>query len=70
MTTAPQGETPDRRLTPECRVGRTEPGFRHGCPACPAPGYQHPVLGWMPVSCACACHAGPPADGPVGGGPS
>ena len=56
MTTTPQGETPRRPLTPECRVGRTRPDFRHGCPACTAPGYQHPVLGWMPVDCACDCH--------------
>ncbi|MFC1416382.1 hypothetical protein [Streptacidiphilus cavernicola] len=43
-------------VTPECRVGHEHPGFRHGCPSCRAPGYQHPVLGWMPVPCACTCH--------------
>jgi hypothetical protein len=43
-------------VTPECRVGRADPAFRHGCPSCAAPGYQHPVLGWVPVPCACVCH--------------
>lgn len=47
---------PGPYITPECRVGRTDPGFRHGCPACRAPGYRHPVLGWVKVECACEHH--------------
>lgn len=56
MTSAPSNSPPPGRLTPECRVGRLEPSFRYGCPACPAPGYQHPVLGWLAVPCVCECH--------------
>ena len=41
---------------------RTDPDFRHGCPSCRAPGYQHPVLGYTPVPCGCTCH--------VDGGPA
>jgi hypothetical protein len=44
-------------VTPECKVGRKHPGFRHGCPSCQAPGYKHPVLGWVKVPCACPHHA-------------
>lgn len=57
MTAPAAGAKPTGYLTPECAVGRTEPDFRFGCPKCSAPGYQHPVLGWMPVPCVCACHA-------------
>jgi hypothetical protein len=46
----------DDYMQPECAVGHKHPGFRHGCPACPYPGYQHPVLGWVPKPCACAHH--------------
>ncbi|MHA6759820.1 hypothetical protein [Streptacidiphilus sp. PAMC 29251] len=57
MTTAPTAlQKPEPYVTPECSVGRTDPTWRHGCPMCQAPGYQHPVLGWMPVSCACPHH--------------
>jgi hypothetical protein len=66
MTAAPTSELspyPETYMTPECSVGRTDPDFRHGCPACPAPGYQHPVLGWTPWPCACTCHAEKEAQG-------
>jgi hypothetical protein len=62
LTTTPPKESPPRYLTPECHVGRTDPEFEHGCPSCRAPGYQHPVLGWMPIPCTCTCHTGPDAD--------
>ena len=52
-TTRPE---PRGYLTPECRVGRTRPTFRHGCPSCQAPGYHHRALGWVTVPCACECH--------------
>lgn len=50
-------ETRPRHLTPQCTVGRMDPGWPHGCPACQAPGYEHPVLGWVPVECDCEHHA-------------
>ncbi|MFC1409631.1 hypothetical protein ACEZCY_25635 [Streptacidiphilus sp. N1-12] len=53
----PPREHPRGYLTPECRVGRVDTDFRHGCPSCQAPGYYHPVLGWMPVPCECDCHS-------------
>jgi hypothetical protein len=43
-------------ITPECREGYTNPDFRHGCRTCLAPGYQHRVLGWVKVECACPHH--------------
>jgi hypothetical protein len=58
VTTTPATAVPYGRpyVTPECRVGYGNPMFRHGCPACFAPGYQHPVLGWVVVECACPHH--------------
>ncbi|MHA6764820.1 hypothetical protein [Streptacidiphilus sp. PAMC 29251] len=47
---------PSGYLQPECSVGRTDPTFRHGCPACPYPGFRHPVLGWQERPCACTHH--------------
>ena len=55
-TAVPRRPAPRGYLTPECRIGRTDPDFRHGCPSCRAPGYQHPVLGYTPVPCGCTCH--------------
>ena len=56
MTTTTATSKPAAYITPQCRGGRLEPDFQFGCPKCEAPGYQHPVLGWMPVPCACTCH--------------
>lgn len=56
MSTPTAWPTADTYVTPECAVGREHPGFKHGCPSCPAPGYQHPVLKWVKVECACPHH--------------
>ena len=60
MTTrkaVPDGFGPTTELTPQCQVGQLyEPGWRDGCPACKSPGYQHPVLGWIDIPCACHHH--------------
>lgn len=63
MTTAPAAKAtptpaPAVELTPQCQVGQLyEPGWRDGHPACKAPGYEHPVLGWIDIPCACPHHA-------------
>ncbi len=55
---APSGFGPDTEMTPQCQVGRLyEPDWRDGCLACQYPGYQHPVLGWIDIPCACSHHA-------------
>lgn len=55
ITTAEQ-VVPDGYLTPACRAGLRRPDWEFGHCTCEAPGYQHPVLGWMDVPCVCACH--------------
>ena len=59
MSTAapmPNPGYPADYMQPECQVGHTQPDFRHGCPACPYPGYRNPHLGWQAKPCACAHH--------------
>ena len=57
VPTAPAESGPATETTPQCTVGQLyEPGWRDGCPACKAPGYEHPVLGWMDIPCACPHH--------------
>ncbi|MHA6762056.1 hypothetical protein [Streptacidiphilus sp. PAMC 29251] len=56
MTALAAPQKPEPYLTPECSVGHKDPTWRHGCPMCQAPGYQHPILGWTAVECACTCH--------------
>jgi hypothetical protein len=49
----------DRVLSPNCRTAlhpNTPDGWPYGHPACLAPGYRHPLLGWMKVACTCECH--------------
>jgi hypothetical protein len=41
--------------TPACRVGGDRWPDLHR--QCRAPGYQHRILGWVPIRCACSCHA-------------
>lgn len=45
-------------LTVNCWITQ-QPGtpadWPDGHAKCEAPGYQHPVLGWMPVPCTCTC---------------
>lgn len=53
----PGGAAPAAEMTPQCTVGLLyEPGWKDGCPACKSPGYQHPVLGWLKIPCACPHH--------------
>ena len=48
--------TPPGYVTPSCSTALVYPDFEFGHPACNAPGYQHPVLGWTDVPCTCPCH--------------
>lgn len=48
-------------LSPNCLTAihpRTPPGWAYGHGACQAPGYRHPILGFMKVTCECECHGG------------
>ena len=63
MTTAPTAPkapaelVPTTEMTPQCQVGRLyEPGWKDGCPACQYSGYEHKVLGWVAIPCACPHH--------------
>lgn len=49
-------QTAEVYLTPSCRAGKRNPAFPFGHNDCNAPGYQHPVLGWVAVPCGCECH--------------
>jgi hypothetical protein len=50
------GSSPCPYLTPPCRVGADRWPDLHR--QCRAPGYRHRILGWIPIRCACSCHAG------------
>lgn len=54
----PAVRPPRGYVTPECFVGalQPDPEWPGGHPKCRAPGYTHPVLGEVPVPCACECH--------------
>ena len=58
MTTDIESSAPGQaaEVTPQCQVGALYPDFEPGCSNCRSPGYQHPVLGWMLIPCACPHH--------------
>jgi hypothetical protein len=63
MTTMPTAaapaapQAPAGEMTPQCTVGQLyEDDWPDGHPACRAPGYQHEVLGWIDIPCACPHH--------------
>jgi hypothetical protein len=47
---------PPGYLTPSCTTGLAYPDSPLGHPDCNAPGYEHPVLGWVAIPCECPCH--------------
>jgi hypothetical protein len=60
-TVTPPRQAPreDQVLSPHCRTAlhpNTPDDWPYGHPACQAPGYRHPVLGFMKIACTCECH--------------
>lgn len=59
MTPQQTTDLPAKPLTVNCWITQqpgTPANWPDGHQKCEAPGYQHPVLGWMPVPCTCTCH--------------
>lgn len=56
-------------LSPNCKTALdpyVPDDWPDGHPKCGYPGYQHPLLGWMPIPCTCVCHTEGSGDEPPG----